>query len=284
MKSKKKPPPRDLAHVLAYIHGHLDEPIRLHDLSAFAGVSPFHLQREFTRAMGQSPLRRMQLLRLKRASMRLAFQRARSVTEIALEAGYQNAESFTRAFRKQVGQSPSEFRRAPAWAKWRGVFTFDASVEPSSMKVDIVQFPATRVAAIEHRGSTANVYESTRKLIEWRIRNRVSPEGHRTYGVHHDLRTYAESGYRLDICVSFEREVMPNPEGVVAKVIDGGRCARVRYVGSRENIPVVAPLFTEWLPNSGERLRDFPLFFHYVNVGPDVAEHEMVTDVYLPLA
>jgi len=28
---------------------------------------------------------------------------------------------------------------------------------------------------------------------------------------------------------------------------------------------------------------DFPVFFHYVNVGPDVPEHEMITDVYLPL-
>lgn len=27
-----------------------------------------------------------------------------------------------------------------------------------------------------------------------------------------------------------------------------------------------------------------PPFFHYVNVGPAVAEHEMLTDIYLPLA
>ncbi|MBX5462700.1 MAG: hypothetical protein IRZ28_16625 [Steroidobacteraceae bacterium] len=46
---------------------------------------------------------------------------------------------------------------------------------------------------------------------------------------------------------------------------------------------MVAPLFTEWLPAREEKLGDFPLFFHYVNVGPDVAEHEMITDVYLPL-
>ena len=151
------------------------------------------------------------------------------------------------------------------------------------MQVEIVQFPETPVAAIEHLGSTANVYESTRKLIEWRVQNRVSPEGRRTYGVHYDMRTHAEGGYRLDMCVSFNREVKPNPQGVVGKVIPGGRCARVRYKGSREYIPVVEPLFSEWLPASGEQLRDFPIFFHYVNLGPDVPEHEMITDIYLPL-
>jgi spermidine synthase len=70
---------------------------------------------------------------------------------------------------------------------------------------------------------------------------------------------------------------------MVAQRIPGGRCAKVRHTGSREFIPAVQWLYTEWLPASGEQLRDFPPFFHYVNVGPDVAEHEMLTDVYLPL-
>ena len=41
--------------------------------------------------------------------------------------------------------------------------------------------------------------------------------------------------------------------------------------------------YREWLPASGEAAGDFPIFFHYVNVGPDVKESEMITDVYLPL-
>jgi AraC family transcriptional regulator len=281
--SSENLPPSLIPRVLAYIHAHLDEPLRLEEISSQVGVSAFHLQRQFTHATGHSPSLRIQLLRLKRASMRLLFQPRRPITDIALEAGYQNAESFTRAFRKRVGQSPSEFRRAPEWPRWRALFSFPSSAESRSVQVDIVQFPHTPVAAVEHLGSTANVYESTLKLVEWRIQNRVRPEGSQTYGIHYDLRTHAESGYRVDICVSFDRAVTPNPQGVVAKVIPGGRCARVRYRGSREYIPVVAPLFDEWRPKSGEQLRDFPLFFHYVNVGADIPEHEMITDVYLPL-
>jgi AraC family transcriptional regulator len=34
---------------------------------------------------------------------------------------------------------------------------------------------------------------------------------------------------------------------------------------------------------SGEIPGDFPIFFHYVNVGPVVREEEMITNVYLPL-
>lgn len=57
----------------------------------------------------------------------------------------------------------------------------------------------------------------------------------------------------------------------------------MRHYGSREQIPAAEWLYGEWLPGSGEELRDFPFFFHYVNVGPDVEDRDMITDLYLPL-
>ena len=42
-------------------------------------------------------------------------------------------------------------------------------------------------------------------------------------------------------------------------------------------------LYREWLPASGEELRDFPLYFHYHNFVHEVGEYELVTDLYLPL-
>ena len=60
-------------------------------------------------------------------------------------------------------------------------------------------------------------------------------------------------------------------------------CAVLRHLGSRENVTAASHLYEVWLPESGEAQRDFPMFFHYVNVGPQVQPHEMITDVYLPL-
>jgi AraC family transcriptional regulator len=57
----------------------------------------------------------------------------------------------------------------------------------------------------------------------------------------------------------------------------------VRHLGSREHVSAAAYIYEAWFPASGEVLRDFPIFFHYVNVGPHIEEHEMITDVYLPL-
>jgi AraC family transcriptional regulator len=45
----------------------------------------------------------------------------------------------------------------------------------------------------------------------------------------------------------------------------------------------VRTLYATWLPQSAEQPRDFPCFVHYVERMPSVAEHEQVSDVYLPL-
>ena len=150
--------------------------------------------------------------------------------------------------------------------------------------VRIVEFPETRVAAIEHRGPPLLEYETAQKLIAWRKRNRIERDRHQSYGIHHtDPYTTAPADHRVDFCISFDADVPPNPEGVVTKVIPANRCALARHLGSRAHNAAAEFLYREWLPASGETPGDFPIFFHYVNVGPDVPASEMITDVYLPL-
>lgn len=152
------------------------------------------------------------------------------------------------------------------------------------MDVRIVDFPVTRVAAAEHRGPPALEHDTAQRLIEWRIAHRLPPHLHATYGIHYtDPQTTPPAEHRVDFCVAFAGEIAPNPQGVVAKVIPASRCAVARHLGSRDDVTVAAYLIQDWLPASGEVMGDFPMFFHYVNVGPSVREEDMITDVYLPL-
>ena len=155
---------------------------------------------------------------------------------------------------------------------------------PSVMDVQVVVFPETKVAAVEHRGPPQMEHETARRLIAWRQRHQLDRDRHRSYGVHYtDPYTTPPADHRVDFCLSIEFDVAPNEEGVLNKVIPGGRCALARHLGSRAHNAAAVFLYREWLPQSGETLGDFPIFFHYVNVGPEVKEHDMITDVYLPL-
>lgn len=273
--------------VLAHIQAHLDETLSVEGLSGVANFSPFHFHRQFTAYTGITVTRLIQLLRLRRASRQLVFNPRRAITEIALESGFANAESFSRAFRKQHGQTPSAFRRQPQWQDWQTGPAYSALLRPRGardMQVEIVNFPETLVAALEHKGPERLVYETTARFIEWRKANGIRPEAGATYGLHYSGPGTLPEDYRLDICVSVAAPIdEDNVFGVVNKTLPAGRFARARHLGSRDYVTAADFLYREWLPDSGEELRDFPLVFHYVNVGPQVKDHEMITDVYLPL-
>lgn len=105
------------------------------------------------------------------------------------------------------------------------------------MNVQIVIFPETKVAAIGHFGSPALERDKARKLIAWKIEQRLlDPLRYRSYGIHYtDPRTTNPSDHHVGFCLSVEKEVGPNSFGIVNKVIPRNRCALVRDVGSRCN-------------------------------------------------
>lgn len=153
------------------------------------------------------------------------------------------------------------------------------------MDVEIVVFPETRVAAIEHLGSPALEHVTARKLIAWKLERRLlDPLRYRSFGIHYtDPRTTHPSEHRVEFCLSIDFELEPNAAGITNKVIPRNRCARARDIGSRYHNKAAVFLYEQWLPESGEMPGAFPIFFHYVNVGPDLKEEQMITDVYLPL-
>jgi AraC family transcriptional regulator len=275
--------------VLEYIDAHLGEDLSVDRLSGVAAFSKYHFHRQFTEFFGVGAYRYVQLSRMKRASFLLAFRERVPVVDIALASGYEGPEAFARAFRKSIGQSPSEFRKQPQWELWYDTYQPLSELRVLHMKsgnrqVRIVNFAETRVACLEHRGDWRRIGHSIRRFIDWRRQHQLPPRVSATFNIFYDDAETESGASRIDLCASTEREIAANPSGVIAKVIPAGRCAVLRHLGSDDALAqTIAYLYSEWLPQSGEELRDFPLFCERVEFFPDVPEHESVTDVYLPL-
>lgn len=151
------------------------------------------------------------------------------------------------------------------------------------MEVSIVTFPETKVAVISHIGPAAREHDTVRKLVDWKLKHGLlDPAVYRSYGLHYFDPT--STIHRVDFCLSYDGDVGPNDYGITEATIPAMRCAMARDVGSRLDNKAARYLFEEWLPRSGEEMDAYPVVFHYVNVGPNVKEHEAITDVYLPLA
>lgn len=278
---------RRFEQVFDYIERHLGDVLSVEQLSRVAHFSKFHFHRQFTLYVGISVSGYVRMVRLRHASYRLVFRKHERVTDIALECGFENSESFSRAFRRAYGQSPSQFSNQPQWQPWKEQFCLPSKIRSKTMEVKIVNFKETNIAVLEHRGPPDKVNDSVLHFIEWRKQSGLSPvKTSRTFGViYDDPNTVEPEKFRFDICGEVGGQVAENPQGVKSGVIPGGRCAVIRHCGSHERLgEAIYYLYRDWLPGSGEELRDARLFFHYLNLRSEVPDHELLTDIYLPLA
>lgn len=150
--------------------------------------------------------------------------------------------------------------------------------------VTIVDFPATPVALIEHRGDPGAIGDTIRRFIDWRRANALPPKKSATFNIfHNDPDGVPPAEYRLDIACAASR-VAPNHAGVAEGLIPAGRCAMMRIAGPGDDLRAPAHfLYADWLPRSGEEPRDFPMFVQRVRFFPDVPAGEALTDLFLPL-
>jgi AraC family transcriptional regulator len=96
--------------VATYIDEHLDQQVSLLALAQLVRLSPYHFCRAFKQSFNASPHRYHVQRRVEQAKVLLS-NRGMSITEVGLSVGYPYPGSFSIAFRKINGQTPSEFRR-----------------------------------------------------------------------------------------------------------------------------------------------------------------------------
>ena len=277
-----------MQRVIDYLDRHLDDD----DADAACSVAAFskyHFHRQFSAIFGISAHRYVQLARLKRASYRLAFRAGDRITDIAFDAGYDAPEAFARVFRQHIGQAPSAFRITPDWQRWLATLeplTAARSIYMTTFTradVTIVDVPATPIAAMAHRGAPREIGATIQRFIAWRKAAGLPPRTAATFNVFpDDPLTTPAADYTMDLCVATDRTF--DDPAIRSGSIPAGRCARLRLIGSGDNLePAATWLYRDWLPASGEELRDFPFYCQRVTFFPDVAETEAVTDLFVPL-
>ncbi len=101
--------PARIRRVLDYVRGEAFRAPTLKEMASIAGLSPTHFGRAFRAAMGMAPHQYLQDLRMEQARSLLETTRL-SITQIALECGFEQSTSFATSFKKLVGVSPRVWR------------------------------------------------------------------------------------------------------------------------------------------------------------------------------
>ena len=98
-----------ISAVLAHARDNLDQPLRLPDLAARAGLSVFRFDQRIRALFGMSAGQYVTRLRIEHACERLRHGTT-PIAEIALECGYADQTAFSRQFRKVVQLTPQKYR------------------------------------------------------------------------------------------------------------------------------------------------------------------------------
>lgn len=285
-----------ILRVLVHIQDHLDEELSLESLAAVACFSPYHFHRIFRGLVGESVKEHVRRLRLERAAHRLKFGDL-AVTTIAFDAGYENHESFTRAFHDMFGEPPSRFREIHKVIPFKEVPSrvhYKAGERPAelqptraqggSMDVRIERIQPLRLAFMRHLGPYDEVGATWGKLMGWAGRSGLLGPGTRILGiVYDDPEVTPPDKVRYDACLAVDERFRPQGE-VGAQEIAAGEYAVTTHRGPYQKLgETYARLCGEWLPGSGREAADRPCFEIYRNSLQNTRPEDLLTDIYLPL-
>ena len=257
-----------------YVATHLDESLRLVDVSRAAMFSPFHFHRVFQAIVGETLADFVKRLRLDKALFLMAHSRRMTLTEVARSCGFSSSSDFSRCFRQRFGVSPRAFdieewsaahraeldAAASGTVELRHLRQLSPDDESEAFPVRIRALPARTVAYLR----VSNPYEgdavvqAVRRLIGW-AESRSLADGQWLGYQWENPELVPLEQCRYHVAVEAERFT---PEGdigrfefppmVVAEVdVRGGIDLELR---------VLRWLFGSWLPRSGYVPDDHPCF------------------------
>jgi AraC family transcriptional regulator len=284
-----------ILRVLTHIQEHLDEVLDLEELARVACFSSFHFHRVFAAVTGETMADHVRRLRLERAAMELR-SGSKQVIQVALDAGYEAHEAFTRAFKAAYGVSPAEFRRAtgtiavlaaPSGVHFRPGVPLTAfntnHITTKVMKVVVKKIKPMRVAYLRHVGPYENVKQTGFDLMARLSADKQIRKRSVFIGMGHDNPSVTPaSELRYDACITVDEDYEPK-KPVELQTIAGGDYAVVKNCPVEKIKEGFQFLYGKWLARSSRELRPAPSFIVWVDAYKGVAPGTWRVDIYVPL-
>ncbi len=290
-----------IQNAINYIEAHLCEDIDYQQVARESFSSSFHFQRVFSVLCGMTLGEYIRSRRLSLAGTELATTGAK-VIDVAAKYGYESPESFTKAFSRFHGISPSQARSNGATLRSFSRLSVKISLEGGSiMNYKIEEKPAMLLTGYKQRftgdpndkGMQDHNFACENRLLEavlqgcsrehvltWQVLTNFGPDGYDFYFAQQLPKWALEDLDDLgDFTKNFEHLQIPAGQYLICET------ERCKYpINLLDDLRRRA--VTEWLPSSGYMLRNAPelgLIHWFWEEGNDKLNNSRYCEIWLPI-
>lgn len=238
-----------ITEAIAYIERNLTEDLNIVDIAKHACISPFYFQKGFSMLCGFTVGEYIRKRRLSLAGSDLIHSHQK-IIDIAIKYGYDSPDSFTKAFTRFHGVTPTAVRKEGAMVKSYAPLKMNLILEGGyTMEYKIVEKDSFTVIGISKKFKYGNASSEVPKFWEEYFIAGKNQGIQATYGINMDQDM---SGNEFEYMIADNYvPTMEVPEGFMTKIIPKYTWAVFPCIGnSAKMMPEIdEKIFKEWLPN-----------------------------------
>lgn len=267
---------RRVGRAIQHLEQHLDDDLSLSELAGVASFSPFHFHRVFRALTGEGVAEHVRRLRLERAAVRLR-NTSRSILEIALEAGYQAHESFTRAFEAAFRASPSHYRAERSFLAPPLI-----PGDPPEPAARVERIGPLNVVLLRHVGPYGEVGKTFERLAAWVGAHGLFGPWTQGLGISYDdPEVTPPERLRYDAAFTVPRPISGEGE-IQGLQLPARDYATTVHKGPYAGLAVAyAGLMRWWLRHGDGETCDAPALEFYLNQPGNTAPESLLTKICL---
>ena len=267
--------------VVAYINNHLDETLDLKTLANEAALSDFHFHRIFKALKGEAIGGYITRLRLE-ATARLLRYTSLTIEEIAFNIGYETPASLSKAFKKQYGISPTEYRtNKDTYIMKKEIINPDLALK--TPKIVILEPKNLIYVALTGAYGSLDYGKAYEQLWAVIKAQKLFTKGIESICISYDDPKITEGSLqRSDVCLAIHKPATPQEE-VSCKTLAGGKYTVFFYQGCYENLSQVYDTAVRWVIDHQYTLREEPFFEKYLNDARRTPKEKLKTEIYIPI-
>ena len=277
-----------ISRVVEHIHNNLDTQLNVNELADVAMMSPYHFHRIYRLMTHEAVNATVRRLRLQRAAG-LLMRTKQPVSDVAGQLAYGSVEAFSRAFAKEFGESPSDYRRLHKQQFLDDNDSAEAMIPKArtetheAYEVEIVECDEVHLAAYSHKGDYLEIGRVFEQLDIYVNSMGLFDESSRSFGLYYnDPESTETPNLKSHACLSIDLDISLIGDDPPQKiVIPKGRYASLVFKGPYAELEKPYNwLFGQWLPNSGYEAGDYPAIEEYLNDVRKTSPSDLLTRIY----